>query len=185
MLTIEVPAQELFDESTSRFITRNAVTLELEHSLVSLSKWESKWEIAFLGDTQKTPEQTLDYIKSMTLNQVDPEVYTRIPEDRLREINDYLVSKQTATWFSLDGTPKTPGRKQTITAELIYYWMVALNIPPEFEKWHLNRLITFIRVCNEKNTPADKKKSKMTRAQLIERNRAINAERRAKYNTNG
>jgi hypothetical protein len=181
MLTIEVPGVEHYDEAREEFVDLNPTTLQLEHSLVSLSKWEAKWETPFLGDKPKTPEQNFDYVKLMTLTpNVPDEVYSRLSEENFAAINAYLESKQTATWFSEEAAGK-PGAKQVITSELIYYWMVALTIPWDAENWHLNRLITLIRVCNQKNAP----EKKMSRAEIMERQRRLNAERRAKYNTSG
>lgn len=180
MLTITIPATELWDEVKQEFVTTKAQTLQLEHSLVSLSKWESKWNKPFLTKQAKTFEETLDYIKCMTLTQnVNPEVYKYISASNIQEINAYIEAPMTATFVTEDKKGKSS--REQVTSELIYYWMVALNIPFECQKWHLNRLITLIKVCNVKNQPS-KKKSKRD---ILARNDAINAARRKKFNSKG
>lgn len=155
MLEITIPGTELWDEERGEFVTIATKTIVLEHSLVSLSKWESKWCKPFLSKTQKTNEETVDYIKCMTITQnVDPNLYLGLTNENIEQINAYIDAPMTATWFTEDkNTPK--GREQ-VTAELIYYWMIALNIPFECQKWHLNRLLTLVRVCNIKNQPPKK-----------------------------
>jgi len=155
MLTITIPAREMFDERTQTFSTTKEQTLQLEHSLVSLSKWESKWCKPFLSKDEKTAEETIDYIKCMTITQnVDPDVYNRLTNANIKMINDYIEAPMTATTFS--DNKQGGGGKEIITSELIYYWMIALTIPMECQKWHLNRLLTLVRVCNIKNTPPRK-----------------------------
>lgn len=180
MLRIIVPAAELFDEVKEEFIYKKEQSLQLEHSLVSLSKWESKWNKAFLGKQEKTEEEILDYVRCMTLTQnVDPEVYSRLSSDNYSAINAYIEAPMTATCFFDDRQAK--GSRETVTSELIYYWMISYNIPVEFQKWHLNRLLTLIRVCNVKNTPP-KKRSKRD---LMKHNAALNAARRSRLNSKG
>lgn len=180
MLQITVPANEKWDEVKEEFIYFNGATLRLEHSLVSLSKWESKWKKPFVSKEPKTVEQTIDYIRCMTITQnVDPEVYNNLTNENISQVNKYIEDPMTATWFSEDKTAK-PNREQ-ITSELIYYWMIALNIPVEFEKWHLNRLLTLIRVCNVKNQPP----KKMGKNELMSRNKSLNAARRKQLHTKG
>ena len=180
MLKITVPAAEFWDEIHEEFIYKKEQTLQLEHSLVSLSKWESKWNKAFLGKQEKTDEEILDYVRCMTLTQnVDPEVYTRLSATNYLEINAYIEAPMTATYFSEDKQAK--GNREVVTSELIYYWMISYNIPVEFQKWHLNRLLTLIRVCNIKNSPP-KKRSKR---ELMRRNAALNAARRSRLGSKG
>lgn len=180
MLRITVPAAEFFDEVREEFVYTKEVTLQLEHSLVSLSKWESRWNKAFLGKQEKTDEEILDYVRCMTLTQnVDPEVYTRLSAQNYAAINAYIEAPMTATYFSEDKQSK--GNREVVTSELIYYWMISYNIPVEFQKWHLNRLLTLIRVCNIKNSPP-KKRSKR---ELMRRNAALNAARRNRLGSKG
>ena len=180
MLQITIPAVEQWDERKQEFVTTKEQTLQLEHSLVSLSKWESKWCKAFLTKQEKTFEETLDYIKFMTLTQnVDPEVYKYLTNGNIDEINRYIEAPMTATYFSEDKNGKTS--REQITAEIIYYWMISLNIPFECQKWHLNRLLTLIKVCNIKNTPPKKRSKK----EIMSRNAALNAARRKRLNTKG
>lgn len=180
MLRITIPAREQWDESKEEFVSTKEQTLQLEHSLVSLSKWESKWHKPFLH-SEKTAEETLDYIKCMTLTQnVDPNVYNNLTAEQITQINDYIGDPMTATTFA----EENGGKKNTekVTSELIYYWMVAYAIPFDpCQKWHLNRLITLIRVCGVKNSPP-KKRSK---GELMARNAELNAKRRARLNSKG
>lgn len=180
MLTIIVPGVEMYDEQTEKFVTHGDTTLVLEHSLVSLSKWESIHEKPFLDKADKSTEETLSYIKVMTVTRNVPDkVYERLSEDNIREINEYIDAKMTATWFS--DAPGAPKSKEIITAELIYYWMITFEIPFECEKWHLNRLFTLIRVCNVKQA----KPKKMSRSEIAARNRELNARRKAELGTKG
>ena len=181
MLTINIPiSPEGWDEEKQEFVEPKSQTLQLEHSLVSLSKWESKWQKPFYSNKEMSEEETLDYIKFMTLTKnVDPDVYTHITRDNIKEIMDYIGNPMTATTFYKED--KVSNNREVITSELIYYWMIASNIPFECQKWHLNRLITLIRVCSIKNTPP-KKRSKRD---IMSRNAALNASRRRQLNTNG
>lgn len=180
MLRITIPATELFDNRTQTFISTKEQTLQLEHSLVSLSKWESKWCKPFLDPkAKKTLEETIDYIKCMTITQnVDPDVYNSLSQNNIDEINAYISAPMTATTFYEE--PKG-GKKETITSELIYYWMITFNIPMECQKWHLNKLLTLVRVCSIKNAPP----KKVGRKEMASRYASLNAARRSKYNTNG
>ena len=180
MLRITIPAEEFWDEVNEEFIYTKEQTLQLEHSLVSLSKWESKWCKAFLTKQEKTFEETLDYIKFMTITQnVDPKVYNYLTNENIDEVNRYIEAPMTATYFSEDKTSKIS--REQVTAELIYYWMISLNIPFECQKWHLNRLLTLIKVCNIKNTPPKKR----SRKDIMSSNAALNAARRKQLNTRG
>ena len=182
MLQITIPTSEGFDEAKGEFLVTDSVTLRLEHSLVSASKWESKYERSFLADEKKTSEEVFDYIGMMILPGDYPEnVLDHLTEENIKAITVYIDSKQSATWFSeIPGTDKAP-KKEIITTEIIYYWMIALNIPVEFERWHLNRLLTLIKVCSIKNAP----KEKMDRRQQAMNWRAVNAQRRAATGSSG
>lgn len=180
MLRITIPSAEFWDEEKEEFIYTKEQTLQLEHSLVSVSKWESKWLRPFLSKQEKTFEETIDYVRTMTLTQnVDPGVYQYLTNGNIEEINRYIEAPMTATRF-FDEKGGGTNREQ-ITAEIIYYWMVAFNIPFECQKWHLNRLLTLIRVCDIKNRPP-KKRSKR---EIMSRNTALNATRRKQLNTKG
>ena len=180
MLRITIPATELWDESKEEFINIKEQTLQLEHSLVSLSKWESKWCKPFLSKQEKTQEQIIDYVRCMTITQnVNPEIYKYLSRDNLKQINDYIDAPMTATWFSEDKNKK--GNDKQITSEIIYYWMIAFNIPFECQKWHLNKLMTLIRVCDIKNQPPKKRSQK----EIMSRNAALNAARRKRLNSKG
>lgn len=180
MLRITIPAVEQWDEIKQEFVSTKEQTLSLEHSLVSLSKWESKWCKAFLTKQEKTLEETLDYIKFMTITKnIDPEVYNYLTNRNIIEINEYIEAPMTATYFSDEKISKT--NRELITAEIIYYWMIALNIPFECQKWHLNRLLALIKVCNIKNQPPKKRGKK----EIMSRNNTLNAARRKQLNTRG
>lgn len=180
MLKVTIPASEDYDPIHNLFIQHKEQTLTLEHSLVSLSKWEQKFKKPFLSTDSKTTEETLAYIKYMTITpNVPDEIYYRLPGSVMSQINDYISDPATATTFSDRSGKKT--NKEIITAELIYYWMIALNIPFECQKWHLNRLLTLIRVCGIKNNP-DKK---MSKNELLSQNRSLNAARRKALGTKG
>lgn len=180
MLQITIPGAEYFDDAKQEFVYEKEQTLQLEHSLVSLSKWESKWKKAFLSGKDKSYEETLDYIKCMTITKnVNPSVYSRLSSKNLEQINSYISDPMTATYFPKDETKKNS--REVVTSELIYYWMIAMNVPPEYQKWHLNRLLSLIRVCEIKNAPP----KKMGRKELMSRNAALNAARRKRLNTRG
>lgn len=183
MLTIIVPEQiDLWDDKKEEFFTIPEQKLQLEHSLISLSKWESNWKTPFLRNDH-TYEECIDYIRCMTINSnVNPLIYDHLPPEIISKIFEYVEDSRTATWFTDIGEQKSPFNSSSeITSELIYYWMVALQIPVEFEKWHINRLITLIRICNEKNAPP----KKMNKNQILKNYRELNAARKAKYHTKG
>ena len=180
MLKITIPAIELFDEMKEEFFSSKEQILILEHSLVSLSKWESKWCKPFLSLDKKTREESIDYIRCMTITQnVDPQIYNYITDDALIQVSKYIDEPMTATVFTQEQS--SIKKREIVTSEIIYYWMVALNIPFECQKWHLNRLITLINVCNIKNKP-DKK---MTKKETLMRNASLNAARKRALNTKG
>jgi len=180
MLHITIPATELWNEFRQEFINTKAQSLQLEHSLVSISKWESKWQKPFLTKEKKTSEETLDYIKCMTLTQnVPSEAYNHLSYNNIVDINNYIESPMTAT--TIREQKQKSGVDEQLTSELIYYSMVALNIPFECQKWHLNRLITLIRVCNIKNTPP----AKRSKRDIMSQNAALNELRKQQLNTKG
>lgn len=181
MLQILIPeSPEQWDEEKEEFIASKEQVLQLEHSLVSISKWESKWNKCFLSSQEKTPEETLDYIKCMTLTKnVNDDIYQKLTEENIKAVNSYIEAPMTATYFYEE--EKGRGSREKITSELIYYWMISMNIPFECQKWHLNRLLTLIKVCSIKNAPP-KRRSKR---ELMSRNAKLNAERRARMKTRG
>ena len=182
MLTIEIPiSPEGWDEAKQEFVESRTQSLQLEHSLISLSKWESKWHKPFLSTKEMTDEETLDYIKCMTLTKnVKPDVYSHITRENMNDVVNYISDPMTATTFYKD--EKGANNRETVTSELIYYWMIASNIPFDpCQKWHLNRLMTLIRVCGIKNTPPKKR----SRREIMSRNAALNAARRQQMNSKG
>jgi hypothetical protein len=181
VLTITVGATPVFDESTDLFRSEGGFELQLEHSLVSLSKWESEFEKPFLEKTNKTADEALAYIRCMLLTPNPPgDFLDKLSRENFEEINAYIDKKMTATWFS-DVTPHTRSSSETVTAELIYYWMSVFQIEWEAQYWHLNRLFTLIRICNVKQ----EKPKKMSRAEAASRQRELNARRRAELGTKG
>ncbi len=180
MLRVTVPTVEGYDEEKEEFVTAEGVELELEHSLVSLSKWESIWEKPFLSGSEKTEDEVRSYVQCMLISpEVSPELFQRLSSENFREINEYINAKMTATVFR--ETEKKSGSGEFITSELIYYWMISLNIPFTCENWHLARLLTLIRVCNAKNAP----KQKMSRKDAAAQQRELNAQRRAMMGSRG
>ena len=180
MLEIIVPPVELWDPKARRFSKSKEYKLQLEHSLISISKWESKWKKSFLKDEDKTPEETLDYIKCMTLTQnVPPEAYLYLTEENVKQIVAYIRDSMTATWFSEDSNRKFS--REIITNEVIYDWMIEFGVPFECQKWHLNRLITLIRVRAAKS----KKAKPMNEQDTLSMYRDINATRRKRLNSKG
>ena len=180
MLKITIPRREIFDERTETFYVTKEQALQLEHSLVSLSKWESKWHKPFLGKEEKSFEETIDYIRCMTLNQnIDPSVYNLLTNENVKDINNYIDDPMTATTFS--NNTSNGNNREIVTSELVYYWMIALNIPFECQKWHLNRLLTLIRVCNIKNQPPKKRSTN----EIMRSNAELNAARRKLLNSKG
>nr|DAO45773.1 MAG TPA: hypothetical protein [Caudoviricetes sp.] len=179
MLYISVASGELFDEATYSFIQVKPTVIQLEHSLLSISKWESKWKKPFMG-TKLTADEYLDYVRCMTINKnVDPNIYYKLTAADYKTIEEYIHDPMTATTFNSQRANKSY-KKQVITSELVYYWMVTANIPFEAERWHFNRLMTLIRVYEVKNDS-----SKMSKKDMYKSNRAINEARKAKYNSKG
>lgn len=181
MLKIVIPEWEYYDERSGEFVRVKETELSLEHSLVSISKWESIWHKAFLKPENKTIDETMSYIKCMTLTQNVPDiVYSGLTESNLKQIQAYIEDPMTATWFN-ERDKRHSRSREIVTSELIYYWMIALNIPFECQKWHLNRLLTLVQVCNVKNTPP----KKMSKNALAHQNTSINAARRAAMHSKG
>lgn len=179
MLSITIPEAEYFDEKKSEFITIHEQHLRLEHSLVSISKWEAKWKKPFLSEKPKTREQSVDYIRLMTITQnVNPLVYEYIPDSIVNQVQAYIDDPMTATTIK---SQKKPGGQKVITSEVIYYWMTAFNIPMECEKWHLNRLLTLVEICNIENAP----KKNMSKNSVYSNNASLNAARRAAAHSKG
>lgn len=181
MLQLKIDDGELFDEKRLVFIPVKGQTLTLEHSLISISKWESKWKKPFLSKAEKTKEETIDYVRFMTITQnVNPLLYSLLTDSHIAEINHYIDDPMTATIFSkVEG--KGRGYSKVITSEEIYYYMTAYNIPFKCETWHFNRLMTLIRVCDEKSKP----KKKMSKNDYARKARSVNAARRAQYRSRG
>ena len=178
MLRITIAGGTIFNERTNKFKDIKGQTIELEHSLISISKWESKWKKPFISKKEKTVEEIIDYVRCMCLTQnVDSRVFNNLSEENVKEIRAYIEDPMTATTLPKDGKQG----KEVITSELIYYCMIACNIPIEFQKWHLNRLMTLIRVCEIKNSP----QKKMSRKEILARNKALNDARRKKLGTTG
>ena len=179
MLSLIIQSNELWDERRQEFIQIDSQVLELEHSLVSLSKWESKWNKAFLSKEPKTYEESIDYIRCMTLTQnVNPDTYLGLTNEQINEVNKYIEAPMTATTVNNKNSKRS---REIVTSELIYYWMISLQIPFECQYWHLNRLMTLIQVCNVKNAPP----KKMSKRSIMSRNAALNAARRKQLNSNG
>ena len=180
MLRVIIEGNETFNEEDSTFSTENDVVLDLEHSLISLSKWESEYEKPFLSSTEKSKEEIFGYLKAMVITpDADLDALYRCSQETVDKIQKYIDSKQSATTFGM--MPERRGPGEVITAELIYYWMVAFNIPFECERWHLNRLFALIRICNIKNS----KPKRMSRNEIAQRNRELNAQRKAQLGTTG
>lgn len=179
MLQITIPGMELYDEAKDEFVTTKPTTISLEHSLLSVSKWESKWHVPFLSKQDKTKEQVIDYIRCMTVTpNVDPYVYEGLTPKLMAVVNAYITDPMTATTFN--DRNQRPSR-EIVTSEIIYYSMTEYGIPFECQKWHLNRLLTLIHVCSAKNAP----KKKMGKRDILSQNAQLNAMRRAKMGSRG
>lgn len=180
MLQIKIEEREFYNEELNEFVKSKARVVNLEHSLISISKWESKWHRPFLN-SDKTEEEIRDYVNCMVIGNSNEDISKYLSVDDVKRINDYITDSMTATTFS----KKQHGRKETITSELVYYMMTAYNIPFECEKWHISRLLTLIRICSEKNDVNSGKKRKMSKSQVASKYREINAKRRAAMNSKG
>lgn len=191
MLELKIKTKEvqLWNEATQEFEYKTVPgrTIVLEHSLVSLSKWEAKYKRPFI-DSEKTNEETLEYVKMMTITQnVPDDTYKYLDTDEIKKINDYIIDPMTATKFSYNSQAGSSPKKDTskVTSELIYYWMTLYNIPESYQKWHLNRLLVLLRIARIKSDEQHGKTNKMSRSDIIAQNRAINAQRRLKLGSNG
>lgn len=183
MLNLIVPSRQLFDENTQTFLYTNETVLNLEHSLISISKWESIWKKPFFETTEMTRDESISYIKCMSLNKHAPdEVFMSVTDDEIDNVVKYMNDSMTATWFA-DNKDSTSGKKQIVTSELVYYWMIMFNIPVEFEKWHINRLMTLIRIFIAKNQKKDKKR--VSKKDFYSQRDALNKKRRAAHNSKG
>ena len=179
MYQLVIPDSEVFNDATNEFYVKPGQTIQVEHSLVSISKWESKWNKPFLSKDDKTIEESVDYIKCMTITQnVKDEVYANITTQNVHDVSKYISAPMTATTFRDDNRG---GSSEIVTSEIIYYWLIAYKIPFECQKWHLNRLLTLIKVCSKKN----EKPKKMSNAEILSRNRQLNEQRRKQLNSNG
>lgn len=181
MLTIIIPESELFDSSKNEFVYVKPQTLSLEHSLVSIQKWEAKWKKSFLNTmSERTYEEAIDYVRCMTITKnVDPLIYRNLTEEVFKQINEYINDEMTATTFNEDNKR---GGREIVTAELIYFWMVNYGIPFECKKWHLNQLLTLIKVCAIKASQSEKK---MSKSQILKQNNELNALRRQRLKSKG
>lgn len=180
MLRITIPGIEFFNNQTQEFIRTDDTTVTLEHSLLALAKWESKWNKPFLGSGNKTMEECIDYVRCMTIEEgIDPLIYRGITVDLFKQINKYIESPMTATMIREPNGKRA--NREVVTNELIYHWMIALGIPSRYETWHLNRLLMLIRVCNIRNSP----QKKMSKRDIYSQNRALNAARKKQLGTHG
>lgn len=171
---------EMYDEETEEFFSIPATKITLEHSLVSISKWEAKWHKVYLSDAPKTNEEILSYIECMTITQnVNPYIYKVLPNKTINEITNYINDPMTATTVS--EMPNSHHKKEIITSELVYYWMFKLGIPKECEKWHFNRLLTLIKIYGAKEDTG----KKMSKNDILRQNRVLNAQRRARLKSKG
>lgn len=183
MLKLTILGEDSWDEEQQMFIYPNAIVLELEHSLVSLSKWESIWEKPFMGSEAKTTEETIGYIQAMCLTpDVPPEVFQTLDNDHYRQVDKYINAKMSATWFADPiGGPKGPAKREIVTSEVLYYWIFSAQIDVSVEHWHLSRLFTLLKVFNEKNAPP----KNMKKADAAAQRRMLNEQRKSKLNTTG
>ena len=181
-MTLVIPGRELYNEEQNEFFTTKDTVLQLEHSLISISLWESKWHKAYLKrDDKRTLEETIDYVRCMTLNKgVDPNVYYNITDKEFDKILSYIENPMTATTINMRSN--RPPSREIVTSELVYYWMIELGIPFDpCQKWHFNRLMTLIDVCNAKQSPG----KNMSKRDIMKQNHALNQARKAKHGTRG
>lgn len=175
MLEIVIPEREWFDERSSRILRFRGATITLEHSLLSISKWESIWEVPFLTDTKKSPDQLKSYVELMVVGEAPTNFTHQLSKENLEQINKYIEAKHSATWFSED--PSAKGSHKTVTSELVYYWMTAFNVPFECENWQFSRLMNLLKIAMIKQEEQTKKKSHRSRSQMLSERSALNAKR--------
>lgn len=180
MLVLEIQGDEMWDEANSQFVYGEPLVLHLEHSLYAIAMWEAKWQVPFLDNKELTDEQLIDYIACMSENPLTEDELSKLRPSHIKQVSDYMANKMSATWFS-DRDKKAPGSSEVVTAELVYYWMAALQIPFSCDKWHFNRLMTLIRIASIKNQPP----KKMSKSATVAQNNALNKARRAKMHSKG
>lgn len=182
MLELHIEGKESWDEDKNEFVYSDSYDLKLEHSLVSISKWEAKYHKSFINTKDKTLEQTLDYISMMVIGKApDPVVFKSLTKENITEIERYINDPMTATTFSKEDEKEIAAKTNNskfVTSEEIYYWMTAQNIPFTCERWHINRLITLVKLCAIFNKPKDNKKKKMTSSDLAARRAKMDAARK-------
>lgn len=183
MISITIPKSEVYDNKKNVFYrVDKPITLQLEHSLISVQKWESKWGKSFLGTKKKTQEEAIDYIRCMCITpNIKDEAFYCIPGKEMNRIAEYIDAPMTALVFR-GGSGSGPKKREIVTADIIYYWMISYNIPSEYRKWHLNQLLTLIQVFNEKNAP---KKNRRSRMEILEDYKSINERNKERFNTKG
>jgi len=183
MLTITIPDKKYFNENTNEFFVLKGRTITMQHSLYSIRKWESKWHTYYLDNKNLTTEQIIDYFRMMTITRdVDPRIYMNLSAENIQEISKYIHDPMTATTFKdLKSRQRSRGRREITTSEIVYYWMIINDIPFECEKWHLNQLMTLIRVCSDAKVP----EQKMTEKEIFEYNKSLNERNRAKFHSKG
>lgn len=181
MLQITIPAERGFNEITEEFVSFPAVTLRLEHSLISIQKWEAKWHKSYLNNKEFTAEEQLDYIRCMSIDSnFDASIFNRLRISDYEKIRDYIANPMTATVIHRR-KDQSSSSGQFVTAELIYYWMTEFGIPFECNKWHINQLLTLIEVCSIKQSPG----KKMNKREAAMMRAAANESRRKRLGTRG
>jgi len=181
MIKITIPPSELWDDNRQEFITiTEPIIIPMEHSLVSIHEWEKQWHKPFLKKfPKKTTDETVSYLACMSLrDDVDPKVFYAIPKGEMERINKYIEDPMSARTKS---SGQRSAKRETITAELIYFWMFTYNIPYECREWHLNSLLSLIELCSIKNTPP----KKMSASQKYAKYNALNNARRKAFHTKG
>lgn len=179
---------ELFDEETNTFLHPVGKKLHLEHSLLSISKWEAEWEIPFLN-TDKTSEQSLSYIKCCVLDDdFDELLLNTLSDKNILDFNAYLSKGMTAkkiidlrSSLSQKRKSRRPASQKALTSEDIYYSMIQFHVWKECEEWPLQRLLSLLQLCSLKSNST----GEMSKSDQAKFYREENARRKAKYHTNG